>query len=197
MYKEADRFEGTRLGGLVEGKLKLGVVESAGVLSMPINRLSQIEKKLKLLREHKNTFEQQTILTTGLAKAQTNQYLREEIQPQIREYEEEYWEVIAQQMKVVEIPELKAEVIVAEIIEEVGQMEAQRQYPDEVIQMLQEIRDKLNQPGLTAAIKLKGVILTIPPFVGISYEGELDTDYFLGQHFPTFQKWVQTLGENS
>jgi hypothetical protein len=197
VYKKGDRLEGTRLGGLVEGKLKLGVVESAGVLSMPINRLSQIEKKLKLLREHKNTFEQQTILTTGLAKAQTDQYLREEIQPQIREYEEEYWEVIAQQMKVVEIPELKAEVIVAEIIEEVGQMEAQRQYPDEVIQMLQEIRDKLNQPGLTAAIKLKGVISTIPPFVGISYEGELDTDYFLGQHFPTFQKWIQTLGEDS
>lgn len=164
---------------------------------MPINRLSQIEKKLKLLREHKNTFEQQTILTTGLAKAQTDQYLREEIQPQIREYEEEYWEVIAQQTKVMEIPELKAEVIVAEIIEEVGQMEAQRQYPDEVIQMLQEIRDKLNQPGLTAATKLKGVISTIPPFVGISYEGELDTGYFLGQHFPTFQKWIQTLGENS
>lgn len=164
---------------------------------MSINRLSQIEKKLKLLRDHKNTFEQETMLTTGLAKVQTNQYLTEEIQPQIREYEEEYWEVIAQQTKAVEIPELEAEVIVAEIIEEVGQMEAQRQYPDVVIQMLQEIRDKLNQPGLTAATKLKGVISTIPPFVGISYEGELDTDYFLGQHFPTFQKWIQTLGENS
>ncbi|MFM9265119.1 hypothetical protein [Tychonema sp. BBK16] len=164
---------------------------------MSINRLSQIAKKLKLLRERKNTFEQETMMNTGLAKAQTNQYLKEEIQPQIREYEEEYWHVLAQQTKTVEIPEPEAEVIVAEIIKEVGQMEVQCEYPNEVIQMLQEIRDKLNQPGLTAATKLKGVISTIPPFVGISYEGELDTDYFLKQHFPRFQQWTQTLGKNS
>ena len=96
-----------------------------------------------------------------------------------------------------EIPEPEAEIFVADIVEEVGQFEVQGQYSDEVLQILQEIRDKLNQPGATAAAKLKGVISSIPPFVGISYEAELDTENFFQQHFPTFRKWAKALPKKS
>ncbi|MEG4117767.1 hypothetical protein QUA43_09870 [Microcoleus sp. N9_B4] len=173
------------------------IPQFTGVKSMQINRLSQIEKNLKLLRDQQHALEREAILTTGLPKIHAEQRLQEEIKPKIREYEKEYWQVLAQQTKTVEIPEPEAEIIVAEIVEEVGQIEVQRQYPDEVVQILQEIRDKLNQPGQTAAAKLKGVISSIPPFIGISYEAELDTENFFQRHFPTFQKGVKALAKKS
>jgi ribosomal 50S subunit-associated protein YjgA (DUF615 family) len=164
---------------------------------MPIDRLSQIEKNLKLLGEQQNAMEQEALMIGGLPKIQIEQRLREEIKPKIREYQKEYWQILAQQAKTVEIPEHEAQAIVAQIVEEVGQIEVQRQYSDEVLQILQQIRDRLNQPGPTAAAKLKGVISSIPPFVGISYEAELDTENFLQQHFPTFRKWAKVLGKKS
>jgi hypothetical protein len=163
---------------------------------MPINRLSQIEKNLELLQEQLGGKEEALIRAPQEEKIRIKQQIRE-LRKEIREQEENYWLVIAQQTKTVEIPEQEAEIIVAEIVEEVGQIEVQRQYPDEVVQILQEIRDKLNQPGETAAAKLKAVISSIPPFIGISYEAELDTENFLQRHFPTFQDWAKVLKKKS
>ena len=163
---------------------------------MPINRLSDIQESLELLQEQLGGKQKALNLAEQAEKIRIKQQIRE-LRKEIREQEEEYWLVIARQTKTVEIPEPEAEIIVAEIVEEVGQIEVQRQYPDEVVQILQEIRDKLNQPGPTAAAKLKGVISSIPPFVGISYEAELDTENFLQQHFPTFRKWAKVLAKKS
>ena len=163
---------------------------------MPINRLSQIQENLELLQEQLGGKEKALIFAPQEEKIRIKQQIRE-LRKEIREQEENYWQVIAQQTKTVEIPEQEAEIIVAEIVEEVGQIEVQRQYPDEVIQILQEIRDKLNQPGATAAAKLKGVISSIPPFVVISYEAELATENFFQQHFPTFRKWAKVLAKKS
>ncbi|MEP6579281.1 hypothetical protein NDI43_10600 [Microcoleus vaginatus GB2-A3] len=177
-------------------RLKSGVVQSAGVKSMPIDRLSDIEENLESLREQLGGKEKARVLARLEDKTLIKQQIRE-LCKEIQEEEEKYWQVFARQTKTVEIPEPEAEIIVAEIVEEVGQIEVQRQYPDEVVQILQEIRDKLNQPGATAAAKLKGVISSIPPFVGISYEAEVDTENFLQQHFPTFRKWAKVLAKKS
>ena len=163
---------------------------------MPINRLPDIEENLELLQEQLVGRQKALNFAPQEEKIRIKQQIRE-LRKEIREQEEEYWLVIARQTKTVEIPEPEAEIIVAEIVEEVGQIEVQRQYPDEVVQILQEIRDKLNQPGPTAAAKLKGVISSIPPFVGISYEAELDTENFFQQHLPTFRKWAKVLAKKS
>jgi Glu-tRNA(Gln) amidotransferase subunit E-like FAD-binding protein len=163
---------------------------------MPINRLSDIEENLESLREQLGGKEKARVLARLEDKTLIKQQIRE-LRKEIREQEENYWQVLAQQTKTVEIPEQEAEIIVAEIVEEVGQIEVQRQYPDEVIQILQEIRDKLNQPGATAAAKLKGVISTNFPFVGISYEAELDTENIFQRHFPTFRKLIKVLAKKS
>jgi hypothetical protein len=163
---------------------------------MPTNRLSQIEENLELLQEQLGGKENALILGAPEEEIRINQQIRK-LRKKIREQEEEYWQVIAQQTKTEEIPEHEAEIIVAEIVEEVGQIEVQGQYSDEVLQILQQIRDRLNQPGPTAAAKLKGVISSIPPFVGISYEAELDTENFLQQHFPTFRKLIKVLAKKS
>ena len=163
---------------------------------MPIDRLSDIEENLESLREQLGGKEKARVLARLEDKTLIKQQIRE-LRKEIREQEENYWQVIAQQTKTVEIPEHEAEVIVAEIVEEVGQIEVQGEYSDEVLQILQEIRDKLNQPGPTAAAKLKGVISSIPPFVGISYEAELDTENIFQRHFPTFRKLIKVLAKKS
>ncbi|MEG4092799.1 hypothetical protein [Microcoleus sp. Pol12B4] len=167
-----------------------------GVKSIQINRLSQIEEILELLQ--KQLVGKQNALTSAPREEniRIKQQIRE-LRKEIREQEENYWQVIGQQTKTVEIPEPEAKIMVAQIVEEVGQIEVQGQYPDEVVQILQEIRDKLNQPGPTAAAKLKGVISSIPPLVGISYEAELDTENFFQRHFPTFRKWAKVLAKKS
>ncbi|MEG4032106.1 MULTISPECIES: hypothetical protein [unclassified Microcoleus] len=161
---------------------------------MPINRLSDIQENLEDLQEQLVGKQKALNLAPQEEKIRIKQQIRE-LRKEIREQEDDYWQVIAQQTKTVEIPEHEAEIIVAEIVEEVGQIEVQGQYSDEVLQILQEIRDKLNQPGATAAAKLKGVISSIPPFVGISYEAELDTENFFQQHFPTFRKLIKVLAK--
>ena len=163
---------------------------------MPIYRLSDIEVNLESLREQLGGKEKARVLARLEDKTLIKQQIRE-LCKEIQEEEEKYWQVLAQQTKTVEIPEQEAEIIVAEIVEEVGQIEVQGEYSDEVLQILQEIRDKLNQPGATAAAKLKGVMSPIPPFVGIAYEVELDTEKFLQRHFPTFQKWAKALPKKS
>ncbi len=163
---------------------------------MPINRLSDMEENLEDLQEQLGGKQKALNLAAQEEKIRIKQQIRE-LRKEIREQEEEYWQVLAQQTKTADIPEPEAEIIVAEIVEEVGQIEVQRQYSDEVLQILQQIRDRLNQPEPTAAAKLKGVISSIPPFVGISYEAELDTENFLQQHFPTFREWVKVLAKKS
>ena len=161
---------------------------------MPIDRLPDIEENLEDLKEQVVGKVKSLNLAPQEEKIRIKQQIRE-LRKEIREQEKNYWQVLAQQTKTVEIPEHDAEIIVAEIVEEVGQIEVQGQYSDELLQILHEIRDKLNQPGATAAAKLKGVISSIPPFVGISYEAELDTKNLLQRLFPTFQKWGKALAK--
>ena len=163
---------------------------------MPINRLSDIQESLELLQEQLGGKQKALNFAPQEEKIRIKQQIRD-LRKEIQEQEKEYWQVLAQQTKTVEIPEPEAEIIVAEIVEEVGQIEVQRQYSDEVLQIVQQIRDKLNEPGPTAAAKLKGVISSIPPFVGISIEGEFDTENFLQEHFPTFWKWSKVLAKKS
>jgi len=159
---------------------------------MDNDRLQEIEKHLKLLREQRFALEKEAILVTGLPKVQIDQRLKIDINPSIKKYEEEYWQILSQQSESIDIPEQEAKVVIAEIVKEVNSIELSKPvYPDEIMSLLQEIRDRLNQPGTTAAAKLKGVISSFPPFVGLSYEAELDTENFLSKHFPTFTKLIK------
>lgn len=157
------------------------------------DRLRQIEENLKLLREQQASLEREALLTTGLPKTQAEQRLRLEIKPKIRDYEQEYWQILAENINQLAILEPEAEVAIAEIVESVAQIEVQQTdaCSAEVLQILREIRDKMNQPGTTAAAKLKGVISSIPPFIGVSYEAELDTEAFFRKHFPTFTRVIK------
>ena len=154
------------------------------------NRLNEIESHLELLYEQRREKEQAIITAPPGGKTILKQQLRLEVLQPIWEYEQEYWQIIANQSNLAEIPEAEAEVVVAEFVKGVGQLQGENA---EVIEYLQKILAKVEEPGPTAAAKLKAVVSSIPPFVGISYEAELDTENFLSRHFPTLMKAVQRL----
>jgi len=117
------------------------------------------------------------------------------IRKQMRPYEEEYWQLLAQTAQTEPIVEAEAEKAIVEVIQAIDVLETRpvEDRSDEMLVLLQQIRDKLNEPGSPAAAKLKGMISMLPPFVSLSYEAELDTEKFFEQHFPTFRKAVEAI----
>ncbi|WP_413175009.1 hypothetical protein [Anabaena azotica] len=157
---------------------------------MSSDRLSHVEKMLTRYRQQLSDKEL-TLTTTPREDKERIKLQIADLKSDMQPYEREYWELISQQSESIEISEQEAQVVVAEIVNQVGKIEVGAStYPDAVLNLLIEIRDKLNQPGKSAAAKLKGVISSIPPFVGISYEAELDTEEFLRKNFPTFIKLI-------
>jgi hypothetical protein len=154
------------------------------------NRLKEIESLLEQLYEQRREKEQAIITAPAGSKTILQQQLRSDILRFIQAYEKEYWQIIATQSNLAEIPETEAEVVVAEFVEGVGQLQGENA---KIVEYLQKILAKVEEPGPTAAAKLKTVISSIPPFVGISYEAELDTENFLNRHFPLLMKGVQRL----
>jgi|688.fasta_scaffold19453_8 hypothetical protein len=154
------------------------------------NRLNEIESHLELLYEQRREKEEAIIVASRGDKTILKQQLRLEILKPIRDYEQEYWQIVANQSNLAEIPEAEAEVVIAEFVEGVGQLQGEKAA---VIEYLQKILAKVEEPGPTAAAKFKTIISSIPPFIGISYEAELDTENFLNRYFPTFVSKVKSL----
>ncbi|MDT3674887.1 hypothetical protein [Microcystis wesenbergii] len=110
---------------------------------------------------------------------------------EIKELEREKWDLIASESQEASFPD--AEVMVAEIVTEVTAITTEP--PPElasaqILESLNQILAKLNQPERSAAAKLKAAISTIPPFVSLTYEAELDTESTFKRYFPTFNRVI-------
>ncbi len=161
---------------------------------MPVDRLSQLEENLELLQRQIGGKEKAMNLAPEDDKVRIELGIRE-LRKQMKPFEEEYWQIVARGAAEVEVVETEAEVIVAEIVEQYPQIQGAAENT-EVLAMLQKIYEKVNEPGTTAAGKLKGSLSLMPPFVGVTYEAELDTENTLRKYFPTFSKWTkQAVGQ--
>jgi hypothetical protein len=92
----------------------------------------------------------------------------EDLRRLIRDFEREKWDLIASDSQEASFPD--AEVMVAAIITEVTAITTEP--PDQlaspqILELLNQILAKLNQPEGLAAAKLKAAISTIPPFVSL------------------------------
>ena len=158
---------------------------------MSSDRLSQLEKILSDYREILHGQELALVTTPDEDKVRIKLKMSK-TKNEMRPFEEEYWSILSKQSSSIEIPEQEAEIVIAEIVKGTNAIELEASsYPPEVLTILREIRDKLNQPENSASAKLKGIISSFPPFVGISYEAELDTEKFLVRHFPTFIRLIE------
>ncbi len=161
---------------------------------MSSDRLPQVEKSLKRLRDQLHGKEDTLTTIAPEEKIRIKQQI-EDLKAEIKPFETEYWQILAEQSATATIQEPEAELIVAELVEQVGQLQVSQQYPPEMIALLQQIYEQINQPGAAAAAKLKGTLSLLPPFVNVTYEAELDTEKFLQTHFPTFTKWAKALAK--
>lgn len=157
---------------------------------MPPSRdLAKLEKTLELWYEQLDEAEKALpMTTTPREKTAIKQQIREELLPAIRKCEAEYWEALAQEARTCDIAETEASYAIVEVVQEVELVESKHSanYPDEVKQKLQQIIDKLNEPGTPAAAKAKLALPLIPGIV--SYEVELDTENSLRRVFQPFKR---------
>jgi predicted nucleic acid-binding Zn-ribbon protein len=92
----------------------------------------------------------------------------EDLRRKIRDFEREKWDLVASDSQEASFPD--AEVMVAEIVTELTAIT--KEPPPElasaqILELLNQILAKLNQPERSAAAKLKASLSTIPPFVSL------------------------------
>ena len=131
---------------------------------MSSDRLRQVERNLNRLRQQ--LAGKEDTLTTIAPEERVRIKLQiADLKAEMEPFEKEYWQILADESATVTTPEPEAEVIVAEIVEQAGQLQTSQQYPDEVLEWLQRIHAEVSKPGTPAAAKLKGALSLIPPFV--------------------------------
>jgi hypothetical protein len=143
-------------------------------------RIRDLEGLLGLEYEKLAAFEEElAVASSAAAKFELRQRLKREVLPGIRKHEVEYAGLLAEEADPALIPAAQAEQAVVEVLQAVQHIE---RLPDtghsqEVARLLTEVKEKLQQPGKSAASKLK-VTLPIIPLIAL-YEMELDTEALL------------------
>ncbi|AFY57071.1 hypothetical protein Riv7116_4652 [Rivularia sp. PCC 7116] len=152
-------------------------------------RLKSLEEILEIEYEKLSEFQKEIKRTSYFkAKLELQQEIKTEIIPDIRKHEAEYGQILSQLSEVSTIPENEAENTLAEIVQVVEHIEVlpAETYSNEMIQLLREIREKLDEPGKTAAAKLKVAFPIIPMLA--SYEMEMDTE----ATFTNLWQWIKS-----
>jgi hypothetical protein len=159
---------------------------------MSIARIHETQENLELLYEQRNALEKGALLTPDDEKAtQNEQKLRTKIRPKIREFEEELFALLAQESRNLTFGEVDAQATIDVIAQEVERVKLQPDLSAQVLVVLERIEAKLNEPGVTADAKLKGTLSVFPPFIGLAYEGQIDTENFCRKYFPTFTRLIK------
>lgn len=154
---------------------------------MSSDRLSDIQVGLTELYEQLAGEERAFRLAEEADKSRIQQKIRL-TWTRIRECDREYVQRLSQQVKRQDLPEPIAEIVVAELVDEIEVLEPIEKR-DDVRELLQKVLKELQKPGTPAAAKLKVAIPIIPNIV--TYEIEGDTESVVRQLFPTFVKMYE------
>jgi hypothetical protein len=159
---------------------------------MSIERIREIQETLDLLYEQRNALEKGALLTPDDEKAiQNEQKLRTKIRPKIRAGEEELFALLQQGSRDLTFGVEDAQATIDVIAQEVERVRLQPDLSEQVLVVLERIEAKLNEPGVTADAKLKGTLSVFPPFIGLAYERQIDTENFCRKYFPTFTRLIK------
>lgn len=164
---------------------------------MDINkRLSDLDEILEIYNEKLGSYQKEIAITANRATDfELKQRIKREVLPEIRQYQKEYWELLNQVAQSQPIDEDKAEIAIIEVIQEIDQIQSNPnlEFPNEIIQLLLEIRDKLQEPGQPAAAKAKLNLPIVPGF--LSYELEVDTENSVKKVFEPIRKLFRRAAE--
>lgn len=157
---------------------------------MSQQRLKDLAANLDLLYEKLGNFEQVLIISASPEqKFALQQQIKREILPSIRRYESEYWELYPEEAIV--MPEPEAAQTLSEIEHAVTVIERVEpvEYPPGMLELLLDIRKKLDEADSAASAKLKVAIPIVPMLA--SYELEMDTENTLSQIWQSLRKRLQ------
>jgi hypothetical protein len=157
---------------------------------MSAGELQNLDKNIQRLKEQL-AGKRDILVTIGPEEQVRIKQQIEDLRRLIRDFEREKWDLVASDSQEASFPD--AEVMVAEIVTELTAIT--KEPPPElasaqILELLNQILAKLNQPERSAAAKLKAAISTIPPFVSLTYEAELDTESTFKRYFPTFNRAI-------
>jgi hypothetical protein len=157
---------------------------------MATDELQNLEENIQRLKQQL-AGKRNTLVTIAPEEQVRIEQQIEDLRRKIRDFEREKWDLIASDSQEASFPD--AEVMVAAIITEVTAITTEP--PDQlaspqILELLNQILAKLNQPERSAAAKLKAALSTIPPFVSFTYEAELDTESTFRRYFPTFNRVI-------
>ena len=157
---------------------------------MSAGELQNLDKNIQRLKEQL-AGKRDILVTIGPEEQVRIKQQIEDLRRLIRDFEREKWDLVASESQESSFPD--AEVMVAEIVTELTAIT--KEPPPElasaqILELLNQILAKLNQPERSAAAKLKAAISTIPPFVSLTYEAELDTESTFKRYFPTFNRAI-------
>jgi hypothetical protein len=159
---------------------------------MASDRFSQLEKNLNRLYTQLGAAEDGVVgAISKVDKVKYQQEIDDDIRPQIRKFEEELFALLLQESREVTFGEVDAQATIDVIAQEVAQVKQQPELSQQVLEVLGRIEEKLNEPGVTADAKLKATLSTIPPFINLAYEGQIDTENFCRKYFPTFTRLIK------
>lgn len=154
-------------------------------------RLQTLSENLALGYEKLSAMERSLIMAYDAeAKISIKQRIREEINPQVKQMEKEYWQLISKQVCSLEFEENDVSEILTEVTdltETICQAHKNKQ-AEEIITLLTEIHIKLNELDTPASSRLKATIPLFLPF--LQYEVDLEANNILRQFFPTIQKLI-------
>ena len=134
---------------------------------MSAGELQNLDKNIQRLKQQL-AGKRDILVTIGPEEQVRIEQQIEDLRRLIRDFEREKWDLVASESQEASFPD--AEVMVAEIITEVTAITTEP--PDQlaspqILELLNQILAKLNQPERSAAAKLKAAISTIPPFVSL------------------------------
>ena len=157
---------------------------------MSAGELQNLDKNIQRLKEQLAGKRDILVIIGPEEQVRIKQQI-EDLRRLIRDFEREKWDLVASESQESSFPD--AEVMVAEIVTELTAITAEP--PPElasvqILESLNQILAKLNQPERSAAAKLKAAISTIPPFVSLTYEAELDTESTFKRYFPRFNRVI-------
>jgi ribosomal protein L29 len=154
---------------------------------MTIDRLSHLQTEIEGYYEQLAGKESALRTIEESEKVRIEQQIRK-VKQDIAKIQGEYWLLLKSQTAQLDITEADAEIVTAEIIQEVEILQYQPtvQSNAELVKLLTEIKAELTKPGIPGSGKLKAAIPLLPGF--LSYEMDLDTEGLLRRLFPTFSK---------
>lgn len=154
------------------------------------DRINDLKDILDLLYEKLGEFEKELIMSSNKsANFEVKQRIKREIIPAIRKYETEYWELYPQEAIIISDEEAETQLVkVEQAVVSIEQIPSNA-YPSALIDLLQEIRDKLDKQDKAASAKLKVVLPLIPAIA--SYELEMETQGLMSKTWENIKKIVR------